>query len=240
MEKADEIKPDYQIPADEMLLESQTRLDLFKEDEALFIEKVPDLKPPFAADWQDAINLGKQAIKDDDFLDVQQEMTDAVETYMTEGRNGLQTLYFYVERAFPGNKVVDGFFGHDRYEKARKSPLLMFDLLVKSYKAANDPKYHGKLIDKGLKPENIEALNATSGTLYQKYQERDKYISDRIYVTQERIRLFNKVWAFSVSVSEASKIVFQDNYAKLQQYLLYDSKKTENEEKPVTDTPEQN
>jgi len=41
MEKADEIKPDYQIPADEMLLESQTKLDLFKEDEACLLKKSP-------------------------------------------------------------------------------------------------------------------------------------------------------------------------------------------------------
>ncbi|MCK9616240.1 MAG: hypothetical protein M0R21_00215 [Lentimicrobiaceae bacterium] len=239
MEKPDEITPDFNIPADEMLLESQTMIDFFIEDQKLFTDKVPDLQSPFETDWQNAINDARQAIKDDDYLDVQQGMTNEIETLMAEACNRLQTLYFYVDRAFPGNKVVNEIFGHDRYEKARKSPLSMFDLLIKAYNAANDSKYKSKLIEKGLKPDGIETLKTTSDTLYSKYQKRDKYISDRGSITQNRTILLNKVWAFNASVSDASKLVFQENYAKMQQYLLYGGKKQSGEETKNT-IPEQN
>lgn len=85
---------------------------------------------------------------DDDYIDTQLLMTQAIDELMVTGRDQLQTVYFYAERTYPGNKAILSYFGKDRYEVARKNPLKLHDLMLKCYEAAIEADYKDALLTK--------------------------------------------------------------------------------------------
>jgi hypothetical protein len=61
-------------------------------------------------------------------------------------------------------------------------------------------------------------------------------IRSRKLLTQERITGLNTLYNYLVAVSEASKLVYKNDYSKYQQYLLYNGRKS----KPRAKKTEQN
>lgn len=216
----------FTLKTDEMLQANDVMKNNFLVDKSDFIAKIPDLNDPFLDDWQKATDDLSTTESDDDFIDNQLLKTQAIEELMAKGRDELQSVYFYVERAFPANKAVLGYFGKDRYEVSRNIPLKLADIILKCTEACSSADYKDKLITKGLTDMMITGLKDTAEKIKEKTSDRDNYISKRKIVTQNRNKQLNKIWSFMSAVNEASKLVYKDDYAKYQQYLLYKTKTT--------------
>ena len=214
----------FTLAVDEMLQLNTLMLGNFADDKADFTAKVTDLSDPFLLNWQtDTDNLGSIEM-DDDYVDTQLLMTQAIDELMVTGRDQLQTVYFYVERNYPGNKAILSYFGKDRYEAARKNPLKLHDLMLKCFEAAIEADYKDDLFAKGLSQANLDDLKDTAAKLKGKFDKRDKYMSGRKIATEKRNLLLNKIWKSMSDVSDASKLVYKNDFAKFQQYLRYQTK----------------
>lgn len=214
----------FTLTIEEMLQQNNLMQSHFADDQAEFITKTPDLDDDFLANWKKTTNLLDDTEKDDDYIDTQLLMTQTLDESMEKGRDLLQTVFFYVERAFPGKKAEAAYFGKDRYEAARKTPLKLVELMNKCAEAASEAEYLDKLTVKGLNSQTIDDLKDTAVNIKTNFEKRDKYISNRKKITEERNQILNKIWGFMSSVSDASKLVYKNDYAKFQQYVLYKTK----------------
>lgn len=214
----------FTLTIEEMLQQNNLMQSHFADDQAEFITKTPDLDDAFLTNWKKTTNLLDDTEKDDDYIDTQLLMTQTLDESMEKGRDLLQTVFFYVERAFPGKKAEAAYFGKDRYEAARKTPLKLVELMNKCAEAASEAEYLDKLTIKGLNSQTIDDLKDTAVIIKTNFEKRDKYISNRKKITEERNQILNKIWGFMSSVSDASKLVYKNDYAKFQQYVLYKTK----------------
>ena len=211
----------FTLPVDEMLQLNTLLFSNFTADKAVFIAKVPSLNDPFLNNWKLNTSQLSTIESDDDFTDTQLLMTQAVDKLMVKARDQIQTIYFYVDIAFEGNKAVYSYFGKDRYEAARNTAPKLHDLMLKIKKAAEHPDYKAELLSKGMNQTMIDELEVTAVELKNKFDNRDEYMSSRKKNTQERKKILNKIWESMSAVNKASKLVYKDDYAKQQQYLLY-------------------
>jgi hypothetical protein len=221
MKKVIEEGLDYTLKTDEMLQMNSVMLSNFEIDKADFIAKVPDLESPFSGNWLIDTNKLSATESDADFIDTQLLKTQAIEELMVTGRDILQSVYFYVERAFPGNKAVLSYFGKDRYETSRNIPLKLAEIMKKCREACLESDYKDILITKGLTDQLVVDLKENAVKITEKVTNRDIYMSNRKINTQNRNQQLNKIWSYMSAVNEASKLVYKSDYAKLQQYILY-------------------
>ncbi len=224
MKKPEEPTLDYSMDSQEMLQDSQTKHDIFVEKESDFIGIAPYLAPPFATLWQSHITDANNVKTDEDFLADQEIMTQDLNKLVADGCDTIQTVYFYVEHTFNGDKAILHKFGRHLYDESRKSPLSVRDLLRKVATVASDGQFKPQLMTKGLTQAVIDKLEPQASAIETKFNERDKYMSSRLELTQKRVLSYNQVWADMVSVCDAAKLVYKNNYAMAQQFLLYDGR----------------
>jgi len=204
-----------------MIEQNQTMHDNFVEDMGIFQVKAPYLTSEYAAEWQTDINSANTVISDTNLVDQLQVITQNLLKIQDDARNHFQSLMFYVKRVFHDNKAIQNLFGLDKYRLVRNNTNRLIDLLQQAYRTCSNQKYQELIVSEGFSIENIEKLNTYANDLQQKNIEQEDMKNQRPVSTQERIVILNKAWARMVEVNEASKLVFMDDYAKLQQYLLY-------------------
>ncbi len=204
-----------------MIEQNQTMHDNFLEDIGIFQVKVPNLTSEYAAGWQTDIDAVNNVISDTILVDELQVVTHDLLIIQDDARNHFQALLFYVKRVFHDNKAIQNLFGLDKYRLVRNNTNRLIDLLQQAYRTCTNQKYQDLIVSEGFSAEDIEKLNTFANDLHQKNIEQEDMKNQRPVSTQERIVILNKAWARMVEVNEASKLVFMDDYAKLQQYLLY-------------------
>jgi len=221
MAKAEQRVRNYDKADDKMLEQAQTMRNLFETDKADFTAMYTHLANPFSADWQADIDAA-QALptSDEEFAELEVK-TEDVETQMELARMQFQKMASYVKLLFPDSKIKQGIFGLDKYDKVRQVQTKMYDLMQLAYRKADSADYKADLIDLGFVQTEIDALNTIAESLYDANEAQEEFKQVIKLRTEERIAAYNKVWESMKAVSAASKQVFVDDYAKLQQYLLY-------------------
>lgn len=205
----------------DMMEQAQVFHDSFIVDKADFIAAFPKFADPYAADFQAEI-ITTDAIPGD--AEVQQEIaikTEQLEAQMVLGRKALQKLFTYVKVAFDGSQAMLKVFGKGEYEKARSNQMRMKELLEKANRQGEVAAYKAALIAAGFLQADITNLQTLSLTIATLNQEQEDLKTSRLLKTELRIIALNKVWAYMVEISEASKVVFEDSPAKLAEYSLY-------------------
>lgn len=228
MERPEKVERKFHKPDTEMLEQAEVMQVNYVTDQADFTVQFPDMASPFENDFAAAITAADALPDDESVVDGQQLETQDVETLMETSRTLVQILFLIVSRAFPGNAAVLELFGKKRYEKARKSQLKMIELLEVAYNAANDVTYNAAIIAKGFSAAQITQLNTLQGQLQTENKTQEVAKSGRPVKTQTRVETFNAVWDFMVLISDASKVVYKDNFAKRKQYLLYPAQGSDN------------
>jgi len=211
----------FTLAVNEMLQINMIMLKHFVVDKPVFIAKVPDLSDPFLDIWEKDTELMDLIESDEAFNAKQLFMTEEIDQLMTIARDQLQSVYFYIEHAYPGNKTVLSFFGKDQYLADRTIPLKIVELMQRCAEASVNTDYKDRLKEKKLNQIMIDEMKLTSVKLKNKAIESEIYMSKRKFVTQSRTKILNKIWESMSDVNDASKIVFKKDYAKKQQYLLY-------------------
>ena len=224
MKKPEEEGLLFTLSVEEMLQTNFLMKNNFKVDKPLFIAKTRDLEDPFQENWQKSTDDINKTESDKDYTDKQLLMTQDLNELMVSARDQVQTVFYYLDCAFPGNPAIHAIFGKDRYDGARNNPQKLHNLMLKCDVASENPEYFEALKAKGFTQDMKDEFKVIAKKLIEQIDKREAYMSARKLTTQERIKILNEIWHHMSKVNAASKLVFKTDYARQQQYLLYHSK----------------
>lgn len=203
-----------------MLERAQVFHNAFLTDEGSFTAAFPHLMAPFAADFQTAIDEA-DAIPSGSEVDAEiAVVTEELNDLLPLGQKALQKLFTYANVAF-NSKAKVNLFGKNKYEKARTSDLRMKELLEQAHRQAEVADYKTALLAAGYTQADIDELQTISDDIDAKNALQEDMLSSRGDKSEARIIAYNKVWGFMKQINTASKVVFVDNPAKIELYLLY-------------------
>ena len=207
------IRDDVMLDTSDMFhtLYSQDELDFQGYNSVLF-----DVN--FKTDFLAEIDAARLVKKDEVVLDEQVEETDEVKGKLVECSDYFKGMKLVIEEAFPNNKAVWNQFGYNDYRAASRSQGRMIQFMEMLYLTSD--KYKTELIAKGFTQAKIDMILQLKDELRQEQIEQEVAKKERPLKTQERILLLNKPWIRIRKIHRASKVIYKDNYAKLNEYEL--------------------
>lgn len=208
----------FRISYDSMLQDSRTTQDLLQEDLGAFTGLAPEINDEFLTVWREDSAAAGAVQSDESFVDDIEETTQEVQAAMAEARRVYIRTKFAVTRAWPGNVAKGKQFGFDDYDKARQSDKLLYHFMDALHQRAQDNADALAAVNFDA-PEILSIRTAADGILAaDRAQENLK--KDRLALTQDRTIKLTAVWTKRQLVAAAAKVLYMDNYAKYQQYLL--------------------
>jgi hypothetical protein len=237
MKHPEELKRLFTKADEEVLQQSDVQLGLFQENKEAFVARFPQLADPFADEWGTANGTARELIPDFEAVNEQANETQILETTMEQGRSLFQTVILYVQLAFPNDSTVLRLFGQPQYDSARNSQLKLPVLLRSTYKQASKEEYRPALLAKGLKEEEIEMLNGLATAIVEQDAAQQKAKKARSLAASVRIQTMNTVWEKMALVCQCAKLVFQNDAAKYNLFLLTDSEAPAKETAPASIAP---
>ena len=220
---------------DEVLQQSEVFLVSFRANKEHFINRFPQLGDPFEAIWAQNTAIARTLPPDYDAVAEQAMQTAALENLMEQGRTLFQTIMLYTQLAFPGDAAILHLFGQPQYNSARNKQLKLPTLLRTLRSQITKQEYQSALMEKGLKPEEIDALETTAQYIVAQNIAQKKAINDRSMAASQRITILNTVWEQMSAVCQCAKLVFQNDAAKYNLFLLSGSEPPEKEDNPAPD-----
>ncbi len=209
---------DYNCSDPKMFESVKTTRDSFIDDKADFITFDPDFDDPFAADWLDNIEAGEALPSDETIEDQISQLTETVEEKMVSCRDKFQSSKYFIEKAFPDKPKVWNEFGYDDYDGARRVQANMIQFMKMFHGAAT--KYQVQLNANGYSDAKILEIKTLGDALDVANRAQESFIKSQPVLTQTRITAYNKVWEYEMKVCKAGKVIYRNNYAKYQEYLL--------------------
>ncbi len=235
MAKADEKSRIYTGPDAEMIQASRVMHGLFVEDKEAFTNFDGGFSDPFAENWLQKIEAGNDVVQDSAYVSGQIELTKNVELRMNECRDFFQMMKYFIEKAFPNKKEIWAQFGVNDYEKARLSETKMIQFFGVLHKTSIE--FSADLIAAGFNQEKIDKIASLQTDLTNADYEQEMSKKKRPAVTQERIEKLNECYQLMQKVSKAGKIIFVNNRAKFDQYLLPNERVVKKPDAPTPPTP---
>ncbi len=218
MSKPTELARNYQLADAVMLEAAKTTHGFLLEDLQDFNSFNPLFEQGYADDWLDYINVAETVTKDDVIIDQMAGLSAAVEAAMKKCRDKFQTLKFFIEKAFPNNTAVWNEFGYNNYDNARKTQPGMIQFMVGLHAVAT--KYKTQLFGVNFTQAKLDEILTFKTELDTANLNQELFKAGRPALTQDRIIKLNKVWDILVEVGKAGKIVYSNNHAKYNRYLL--------------------
>ena len=231
-----EVLRNFSKPDDEMLQQSDVLLGSFQDNKSLFIGPFPQFADPFASEWAAATANARLSIPDYVSVTDQSSETVELEALMDKGRSLFQTVILYVQLAFPNDPIKLKLFGQSEYNSARTSHLKLPVLLRTMFAQASKPEYKKALMDKGLTELQINSLETMATSIVNQNVVQEKAKNERSLAASDRITAMNAVWEKMSLVCMCAKMVFQDDAARYNLFLLTDSDPPKKENAPVPAT----
>lgn len=214
------IERDFNMEDLVMLERAQVFHNAFEIDDVDFIPAFPFLAPPFAANFQTAIDTA-DAIPSGYEIDAQiAVVTEELNNILPLAQKAMQKLFTYVDVTWNSTVKLKA-FGKSKYEKARNSALKMKELLEFAHRQAEVLTNKTPLLASGYTQADIDGLLTLCDAIDAKNAEQEDMLAGRGEQTQARVLALNTVWGFMQQINKASKVVFVDNPAKIELYLLY-------------------
>lgn len=214
------VRRDYTISDAEMLNETKIKLQCYIDDRADFEDfdnQVFSLN--YQQDWQTAISIAEQTIDDESVLDQQSQLTATIEDKMVACRAFFQKqVKYFIEKAFPTQPLIWNEFGYNDYDKARLSAKEMVRFMRKLHIFMQ--KYQNQLLAANFPTSKISLAETLRVELDTILTAQEYFIASRPTLTQERINKLNKVYSYTAQVCRVGKILYDDNPAKYQRYLI--------------------
>jgi hypothetical protein len=230
-----EVVRNFSKPDDEMLQQSDVLLGSFQDNKSLFIGPFPQFADPFASEWAATTATARLNLPDYVSVTDQSSETDALETLMDEGRNLFQTVILYAQLAFPNDPNKLKLFGQSQYNSARASHLKLPVLLRTMYTQASKPEYKTALITKGLTEAQINMLETLATSIVNQNVVQEKAKNERSLSASDRIAAMNAVWEKMSLVCLCAKMVFQNDAARYNLFLLTDGESPKSNDAPQSD-----
>lgn len=209
----------YTVRDDVMLDAADTFHALYTVDESDFQSYNIVMFPiTFKTDFLTEINDARAVEKDMVVIDEQVEETEEVKGKHKECAAYFQDMKPVIEATFPNNKAVWNQFGYNDYQAAVHSQGRMIQFMEMLHLTTE--KYKIELIAQGFTQPQIDMISQLKDELRQEQVEQEAAKKERPVKTQERILILNKPWISMQKINAASKAVYRDNYAKLNEYEL--------------------
>jgi hypothetical protein len=156
---------------------------------------------------------------------------------MKEARKKYNEVKYYVEVVFPNSPETRNSFGLNDYDKAATNQAQMVVFLTNLHKQCTVPANNALLIAAGLTAPKIAEILTIRNALTGNNTEQELMLLTSGKATETRIGTYNATYAFRQRVNKASKVVFADDPAKLNEYKLPggSSEESFNVEGKVTD-----
>lgn len=212
---------DYGMHDPDMLAQGQVFKEQLVENLTDFTTKYPGLGVPFADDMQDDIDLCYATISDKAYLSFQHLKTVIVNEKVKEAKLNYMTVFSYLEQAYPKNEGMFHAYGHNLYPKMKNSHNDFPVLLFQAFEMASEPATKALLMAKGATAAQIARLETDGKAILTAVSVQSRFKGSRHLSTQDRIINLNKVWARMVLISDSSKQVYINDYAKRKLFLLY-------------------
>ncbi len=203
---------------------NKTMLGHFTDEQAVFASFDADFTAPFETNWQTTINDAEMMPTDETIKDQLQQLTAKVEDAMEKCRIKFQNSKYFIEKAFPESPAIRNEFGFDDYDQARKSQVGMLQFMRTFFTTAN--KYAAELDAVGYNAASISEIETLGIDLDKDNNEQEKFKGTRSVTAEERVKALNKTWDIMVPVSKAGKVIFMNDPAKYQLFLLPASSET--------------
>ncbi len=217
----DELAKKFTLPIPVMLDMGQRFLDQFSLNPTDFTTDYFAFKTPFETNMQDAIDLCLATDSDEKCVAKQAEQTAIVEAIMETSRKKYQAGELVVKQIWPDNIMKLKLFGHSGFEDARNSHVKLPGLLMQAYDMASDVDNKPKFIAGGFTLLKIEALKTNADQLILAVRKQNSFKGARTITTQERTKNLNALWDMMVLLSECAKVIYEENPAMWNLYLLY-------------------
>ena len=230
-----EVLRNFSKPDDEMLQQSDVLLGSFQDNKSLFIGPFPQFADPFASEWAATTATARLNLPDYVSATDQSSETDALEALMDEGRSLFQTVILYVQLAFPNDPNKLKLFGQSQYNSARASHLKLPVLLRTMFTQASKPEYKTALMIKGLTEVQISMLETLATSIVNQNVAQEKAKNERSLSASDRIAAMNAVWEKMSLVSMCAKMMFQNDAARYNLFLLTDGEAPKSNDAPQPD-----
>lgn len=208
----------------EVLQQSDVLMNSFLANKSQFVERFLDLDDPFALEWSTATTTARELTSDYETVNEQANETKILKALMQQGQNLFQTVMLYAQLAFPNDRAVLHLFGQLQYHSVRSSHLKLPVLLRSTFTQVSKPEYKTALLAKGLKDAEISLLDSLAEAIIAQGNVQQNAKNARLLATNQRIVAMNVVWGKMSLVCQCAKLVFQNNAAKYNLFLITDSK----------------
>ena len=214
----------YKVSDNFMLQHAKTLRLNFIEDQPTFVTRDPDFNNPYEMNWLAAIVTAESHPTDEQVDDMMTEKTNEVETAMVNCRNKWMDTKPFVKKAFPDNDAVQNKFGFNDYQNIDHSHSGMQKFFRLLHGAATE--YAAQLIAKNYTQVMIDEIETLRAALETADTAQEKFKTDIPVFTRDRSQKYNAVYKISQTVCETGKLIFRNDYAKYQKYLLPASDET--------------
>jgi hypothetical protein len=214
----DSIKRKFNVSDLYMIEAGKTMRTHFVDEQAEFVAFDADFANPFETDWESAIVAAEAILPDEVVKDQLQQLTANVDAAMEASRKKFQSSKYFIEKAFPNSVAVRNEFGFNDYDKARLGQLSMLQFMQTFFKTAT--KYAAQLAAVGYDAADVAEIDTLSVALNDANIAQEKFKGTRQLTTEDRIIAHNAAWDIMVRVSKAGKIIFMNDPAMYQLFLL--------------------
>jgi hypothetical protein len=215
---AEQVTRPYVVSDAFALQYAKTLRGLFIADQAAFVNRDPSFGNPYEMDWDAAITDAENQPSDNTIEYQLAQKTDDVEEQMELCRNNFQDAKPFIKKAFPNKPATWEEFGFEDYDKVRKDQAEMVQFMKNFHSAA--VKYSGQLIAVNFTQVMIDEIETRRAALNNTNNIQEQFKKERLSITETRITKLKAMWNFCQTVCETGKLIFRNQYAKYQQYLL--------------------
>ncbi|GAB3872870.1 hypothetical protein GCM10028824_23760 [Hymenobacter segetis] len=218
MKKATTVLRHYSSSAAAMRQDMRTMQAHYLSHQAAFQAFNPEFDAAFGTDWLAAIDLADTT--PDNTVRVGELMEDTAEvaSAMAQAQGALQSLFYFVGRAYPHNVGRMATYGRSNYETARNSHDKMRTLLQTAFASATRDKTD--LAAKGYTAAQLATLGtlvtelADTNTTQEVKKGTNQEGTDHYLTTQ------NLAYGFGQEASAAAKVLFAADAATLKLFRL--------------------
>lgn len=210
----------YNMEDEAMLVNAQVMHNNFIDDLALFTAKFPFLTAAFGTAFQTSITTAEALPLDGQITDMLHFFTEDANAQLILGNAALQYLDTYVKYTYK-DEYKQHIFGQAHWNEARSDKEKMINALEEAHDVATKIPYSTELLASGYTAINATQLTDIANNLHVKNSLQKDAKSERKIETQTRVLAYNTVWNNMQTINLCSKVVFADNPAKLEQYMLY-------------------
>ncbi|GAB3850760.1 hypothetical protein GCM10028822_16560 [Hymenobacter terrigena] len=186
--------------------------------EAAFAAFNPEFAPAFGTDWLAAIGAADttpdNTVRTGELVEDTAEVTDVME----QARTAIQSLFYFVGRAYPHNAGRLEQYGRSTYVAARENHDKMRTLLQTAFTSATRDKT--ALAAKGYAPAMLAALGTLVAQLADTNTTQEVTKGTNVEGTDHYVTTQNLAYGFGQEVSAAAKVLFAADAPTLKLFRL--------------------